>query len=279
MCVCFGYKLHFSHSWLSPIPSFMLLCITIPVSSTQNGQIPWDEALELLQAQKMLYWCIPVLSSVVLHPPSERWRSKFHRCERLCWSAVQDTVKQNNMRTLGYEGHTLLMSSCLESSAMEEANLVSAGEPQSVQHGNKNVSWNQQAQDVGTADEPVLSTVSVDFRWYPNDGHSWLEWSDKRQGNRETAHAPVCHQELLCSALTPSRESMVQPDGHRGSEQQGKYHIVYNREVLLVGRVHRDCLLAAGEQGLFLLQSHNQIDGKHLCPHPSVRRCQQPWRK
>lgn len=55
------------------------------------------------------------------------------------------------------------------------AYLIGTGEPQSVQHWDENMGWNKEAQDVGTANEPVLSAVSVDFRRYAYDGHSRLE--------------------------------------------------------------------------------------------------------
>lgn len=120
--------------------------------------------------------------------------------------------------------------------------LISAGEPQPVQYWNENMGGNEEAQDVGAADEPVLSAVSVDFCRHPDDRHGGLEWGDERQRNGETFHAPVCHQELLCGALTAPWERVVQPNAQRGGEQDPKYHKVYNSEELLVGRVHPDCL-------------------------------------
>lgn len=143
------------------------------------------------------------------------------------------------------------------------------------------MSWNEEAENISAADEPVLSTVSVDLCGYPNDRHSRLEWGDERQRNRKAAHAPVCQQKLLCGALSPTRQSVIQPDAHRGCQQDGKYHIVCNSEVLLVGRVHPDCLwvTAAVWESFDFGPLHSQTGGKYLCPHPSVSRVQQPWRK
>lgn len=39
--------------------------------------------------------------------------------------------------------------------------------------------WNDKSQDVGKADEPVLSTVGVDLCWYTNDSYSRLEGGDE----------------------------------------------------------------------------------------------------
>ena len=141
------------------------------------------------------------------------------------------------------------------------------------------MSGNEEAKNIGAANEPVLSAVSVDFCWHPDNRHGGLEWGDERQWNRKTFHAPVCHQELLCGALTAPWERMVQPDAQRGGEQDPKYHKVYNSEELLVGRIHLDCLLASAavREDLVLLQSHSQTGGKRLRPHPSVRGVQQPW--
>lgn len=152
--------------------------------------------------------------------------------------------------------------------------LISAGKMQSVQHGNENVGRNEQTEEVGTADEPVLSAVSVDFRRHADNRHRRLEWGEERQRNGKTAHAAVRQQELLRGALTPPRKSVVQPDADGGGEQERKYHIVCGREVLLVGRVHADGLWASAAEGLVLLQTA----GESLCPHPSVRRVSEPWR-
>lgn len=53
--------------------------------------------------------------------------------------------------------------------------LIGTGEAQSVQHRNENISWNEEAQNVSTSHEPILSAISVDFCWYAYDGHSRLE--------------------------------------------------------------------------------------------------------
>ncbi|KAG7229121.1 hypothetical protein INR49_013063 [Caranx melampygus] len=61
--------------------------------------------------------------------------------------------------------------------------------------------------------------------------------------------APWSSNELLCRALASTGQSVVKADAHRGSKQDGKYHIVHDSKVLLVGRVHCDCLLAAAGEG------------------------------
>lgn len=71
--------------------------------------------------------------------------------------------------------------------------LVHAGEPQSVEHWYENMSWNEEAKNVGTADEPVLSTVSVDLCWDTDNRYGRLERGDKRKGHRKTVHVSVCH--------------------------------------------------------------------------------------
>lgn len=152
--------------------------------------------------------------------------------------------------------------------------LIGTGEVQSVQHWNENISWNEEAQNVSTSHEPILSAISVDFCWYAYDGHSRLEWGDEGQRNRKTSHAPVCHQELLCSPLASTCQGVVHSYTQWGSQQDCKYHIVRNSKELLVRRVH----LVGWDEWLFLLWSNNQMDGKHLCSHPPVLGVCRAWR-
>lgn len=116
--------------------------------------------------------------------------------------------------------------------------LIGTWESQSVQQRNENISWNEEAQNVSKSHEPILSPISVDFCWHAYDGHSRLEWGDEGQRNRNTSHAPVCHQELLCSPLAPTRQGVEHAYARRGSQQARKYHIVHSCEVFLVKRVH-----------------------------------------
>lgn len=116
--------------------------------------------------------------------------------------------------------------------------LIGTWESQSVQQWNENISWNEEAQNVSTSHEPILSPISVDFCWHAYDGHSRLEWGDEGQRNRNASHAPVCHQELLRSPLAPTRQGVEHAYARRGSQQARKYHIVHSCEVLLVRRVH-----------------------------------------
>lgn len=111
------------------------------------------------------------------------------------------------------------------------------------------MSRDEEAQDVSTANEPVLSSVRVDLCRDAYDGHGRLERGDERQRHRQTPHVPVCHQELPRCPLAPARERVVQPDGHGSSQQDGKYNIVHNREVLPLGRVHPDSVGVSGVAG------------------------------
>lgn len=158
---------------------------------------------------------------------------------------------------------------------MSSLYLIGAREPQSVQHRNENVSRNEETQDVGTADEPVLSPVGVYLCRDAYNGHGRLEWRNERQGNGKTAHAPVGQEELLRGALSAAGQSVVQTYGYGGAQQQREYHIVHHREVLQVGRVHR---AAAGER-FVRHRSHSEENEEWICPHPSVSRVSQPWRQ
>lgn len=100
------------------------------------------------------------------------------------------------------------------------------------------MSGNEEAQDVRTAKEPILSPIGVDFRRDAYDGHGGLEGGDERQGHRQAAHAPVGHQELLRCPLPPAREGVVQADGHGSGQQDSEYRIVQSFEVLPLGRMH-----------------------------------------
>lgn len=153
--------------------------------------------------------------------------------------------------------------------------LIGTGEAQPVQHWNENIGWNEEAQNVSTSYEPILSAMGVDFSWYAYDGHSRLEWGDEGQWNRKTSHAPVRHQELLCSPLASTGQGVVHAYTQRGSQQDCKYHIVCGREVLLVRRVH----LAGSNEWLFLPWSNTQMDGKHLRSHPPVLGVCWPWKR
>lgn len=110
------------------------------------------------------------------------------------------------------------------------------------------MSRNEEAQDVSAAKEPVLSSVGVDFGRDAYDGHGGLEGGDERQRHRQTAHAPVCHQELPGCPLPPARERVVQADGHGRGQQDREYHIVHNCEVLLLGRIHPEGRLEPAAQ-------------------------------
>lgn len=118
------------------------------------------------------------------------------------------------------------------------AYLVGTGKSQSVQHWNENMSRNEEAHDISAANEPILSSIGVDFSRDAYDGHGRLEGGDERQRHRQTAHAPVCHQELLRRPLPPASERVIQSDGHGSGQQDAEYHIVHNFEVLLQGRIH-----------------------------------------
>lgn len=100
------------------------------------------------------------------------------------------------------------------------------------------MSRNEEAQDISAANEPILSSIGVDFSRDAYDGHGRLEGGNKRQRHWQTTHAPVCHQELLRCPLPPACERVVQADGHGSGQQDGEYHIVHNGEVLLLGRIH-----------------------------------------
>lgn len=111
---------------------------------------------------------------------------------------------------------------------------------QSVEHRNKNVCWYQETQNIRAANEPVLRAIGIDFSRRANDGHSRLEGSHERQRERQALHTPVCEQKLLRGALASSGEGVVQPDGHGGHQQQRKYHIINNSEVLRPRRIHAE---------------------------------------
>lgn len=105
------------------------------------------------------------------------------------------------------------------------------------------MSRNEEAQDISAANEPILSSIGIDFSRDAYDGHGRLEGGDERQRHWQTAHAPVCHQELLRRPLPPACECMVQSNGHGSGQQDAKYHIVHIFEALLQGLIHPEgCL-------------------------------------
>lgn len=111
---------------------------------------------------------------------------------------------------------------------------------QSVEHRNENVCWYQETQNIRAANEPILCAIGVDFSRRANDGHSRLEGGHERQRERQALDAPVCEQKLSRGALATSGEGVVQPDGHGGHQQQRKYHIINNSEVLGCRWIHTE---------------------------------------
>lgn len=75
--------------------------------------------------------------------------------------------------------------------------LIGAGQPQSVEDWYENMSWDEQAEKVGAAQEPVLGPKGVHLRRSTQDGHSRLESGQQGQRHRQAAHGAVSHQELL----------------------------------------------------------------------------------
>lgn len=75
--------------------------------------------------------------------------------------------------------------------------LVGAGQPQSVEDRYEDVSGDEQAQEVGAAQEPVLGAEGVHLGRSTQDGHGRLEGGQQRQGDGQAAHGAVGHQELL----------------------------------------------------------------------------------
>lgn len=118
--------------------------------------------------------------------------------------------------------------------------LVGTGEVKSVEHRDENVCWYQETQNIRAAYKPVLRAVGVDLSWRADDGHSRLESGHERQRERKALHLPVSEQKLLRGPLTPSGEGIVQPDGHRGYQQQSKYNIIHRTEVLVSCGIHTD---------------------------------------
>lgn len=92
----------------------------------------------------------------------------------------------------------------------------------SVEQRNKDVGWDQEPQDISAANEPVLCAIGVDLRWRPHYSNSRLERGRERQGQRQAPHAPVSQQKLLRGLLPSAREGIIQPNGYRGHQEQGK---------------------------------------------------------
>lgn len=75
--------------------------------------------------------------------------------------------------------------------------LICARQPQSVEDWYENMSWDEKAQKVRAAQEPVLSPKGVHLRRSTKDSNSRLESGQQRQGHWQAAHGAVSHQELL----------------------------------------------------------------------------------
>lgn len=53
---------------------------------------------------------------------------------------------------------------------------------ESVEHWNEDVGWDQESQDISTANEPVLCAIGVDLCWRSHNSNSGLERGHERQG-------------------------------------------------------------------------------------------------
>lgn len=60
--------------------------------------------------------------------------------------------------------------------------------------------WDEQAQEVGAAQEPVLRPKRVHLRRSAQDGHGRLEGGQQGQGHGQAAHGTVSQQKLLRQA-------------------------------------------------------------------------------
>lgn len=100
--------------------------------------------------------------------------------------------------------------------------------------------WYQETQNIRAADKPVLCAIAVNLSRRANEGHGGLEGGHERQRERQALHTPVCIHELLRGALASSGEGVVQPDGHGGHQQQRKYHIINDSEVLVPCGIHNE---------------------------------------
>lgn len=79
--------------------------------------------------------------------------------------------------------------------------LVGAGQPQSVEDGDENVCWDEQAQEIGAAEEPILGPKGVDLWRRTQDGHGRLEGGQQGQWDGQAGHGAVGHQEFLQGAV------------------------------------------------------------------------------
>lgn len=93
------------------------------------------------------------------------------------------------------------------------AHLVGAGDLQAVEDGDEDVRGDEQPQEIGAAQEPVLGAEAIDLCRHPQDGHRRLEGGQQGQGNGKKAHAAVGQQEFLHRALPPAAQCIEQPDG------------------------------------------------------------------
>lgn len=100
--------------------------------------------------------------------------------------------------------------------------LIGAGQPQSVEDWYKHMSWYEQAQEVGAAQEPVLGPKGVDLRRSAQDGHGGLESGQQGQGHRKAGHGAVGHQKLLGEAKGQSTNRNPVVHGKMKTTLQGK---------------------------------------------------------
>lgn len=111
--------------------------------------------------------------------------------------------------------------------------LVGAAKAEPIENWYENVCRDEQAQEVGAAQEPVLRAMCVNLRWSTQNGHRWLKGGQQRKGHRKAAHAAVGQQELLCGPLATPWEGIVKADSSGGHQQHGKNHIIHCAEVHL----------------------------------------------
>lgn len=96
--------------------------------------------------------------------------------------------------------------------------LVGAGQPQSVEDWYEDVGRDEQAQEVGAAQEPVLSPKGVHLRGGAQDGHGRLEGGQQGQRHGQAAHGAISHQELLRQTVLRFKAGTVGGQGGRRLE-------------------------------------------------------------
>lgn len=108
--------------------------------------------------------------------------------------------------------------------------LIGTGDPQSVEHWDKDLSGDGRHDGVGEAEEPEGSSELVGLGRCADDCDARHEAGSERHGNRHSCHLPSTQQELGAARLFPAPDGLEEANASRSQNNSSEHHIIPHRE-------------------------------------------------